>query len=177
MFSVCLCVCVCVCVVCVCVRERERERERESVFLCLCTGRGPAMSWSPAQGVLPIVQDLENWSETESFMEVGQGSNWGCSATGKKKVWNTQQDAHSEESLHDRYLCQWAISLDARYFFLFREVAFPELFGSWCAYSMKSWFQSVTERLKCLTLSQWKGCLWKLQLEMGVNISSHWMFH
>jgi hypothetical protein len=28
------------------------------VFLCLCTGRGPATSWSPVQGVLPTVLDL-----------------------------------------------------------------------------------------------------------------------
>jgi hypothetical protein len=56
----CLCVCVCVCV-CACV------------FLCLYTGRGLTTSWSPAQGVLPNVQDLVNRSETESFMEVGQG--------------------------------------------------------------------------------------------------------
>jgi hypothetical protein len=28
--------------------------------------------------------DLENRSETESFMEVGQGPNWGCSAKEKK---------------------------------------------------------------------------------------------
>jgi hypothetical protein len=38
-------------------------------ILCLCTGRGHATSWSPAQGVLPTVYDLENRSETESFME------------------------------------------------------------------------------------------------------------
>jgi hypothetical protein len=50
------------CLVCVCA------------FFCLCTGRGLAMSWSPAQGVLPTVYDSErNRSETESFMEVGQG--------------------------------------------------------------------------------------------------------
>jgi hypothetical protein len=53
------------------------------VFLCLRTGRGRATSWSPAQGVLPTVQDIENRSETESFMEVGQGPNWGCSAKEK----------------------------------------------------------------------------------------------
>jgi hypothetical protein len=54
-------------------------------FLCLFTGRGLATSWSPAQGVLPTVQDLENRSETESFMEVGQGPNWSCSAKKKTK--------------------------------------------------------------------------------------------
>jgi hypothetical protein len=56
------------------------------VFLCLWTGRGLATSWSPVQGVLPIVRDLVNWSETESFMEVGQGPSWGCSAKGKKNT-------------------------------------------------------------------------------------------
>jgi hypothetical protein len=54
------------------------------VFLSLCTGRGLAMNSSPAQGVLPTVQDLENRSKMESFMEVGQGPNWGCSAKEKK---------------------------------------------------------------------------------------------
>jgi hypothetical protein len=54
------------------------------VFLCLCTSRGLATSRSPAQGVLPTVYDLENRIETESFMEVGQGPNWGCSAKEKK---------------------------------------------------------------------------------------------
>jgi hypothetical protein len=53
------------------------------VFLCLWTGRGLATSWSPVQGVLPNVQDLVNWSEMESFMEVSQGPNVGCSAKGK----------------------------------------------------------------------------------------------
>jgi hypothetical protein len=56
------------------------------VFLCLWTGRGLATSWSPVQGVLPNVQELVNWSETESFMEVGQGPNVGCSAKGKNKI-------------------------------------------------------------------------------------------
>jgi hypothetical protein len=37
------------------------------------------------QGVLPTVQDLENRSETESFIEVGQGPNLGCSAKEKKR--------------------------------------------------------------------------------------------
>jgi hypothetical protein len=65
----CLCVCVCVFV---------------CVFLCLCTDRDLAKSWSPGRGVLPNVEDLVNRSETESFMEVGQGPNWGCSTKGKK---------------------------------------------------------------------------------------------
>jgi hypothetical protein len=33
-------------------------------------------------------KDLENRSESESFMEVGQGQNWGCSAKGKKTTTN-----------------------------------------------------------------------------------------
>jgi hypothetical protein len=53
-------------------------------FLCLCTGRGLATSWSLVQGVLPTVWDLVKWSEKESFMEVGQGQNWGWSAREKK---------------------------------------------------------------------------------------------
>jgi hypothetical protein len=57
------------------------------VFLCLCTGRCLATSRSPAQEVLPTVKDLENRSETESFMEVGQSPNWGCSAKEKKIIW------------------------------------------------------------------------------------------
>jgi hypothetical protein len=52
-------------------------------FLCLCTDRGLATSWSPAEGVLPTVEDLEKRSESESFMEVGQGPNWGCNAKEK----------------------------------------------------------------------------------------------
>jgi hypothetical protein len=53
-------------------------------FFCLCTDSGLAASWSPAQGVLPNVSDLVNRSETESFVEVGQGPNEGCSAEGEK---------------------------------------------------------------------------------------------
>jgi hypothetical protein len=56
------------------------------VFLCLWTGRGLATSWSPVQGVLPNIRDLVNWSETESFMEVDQGPNVGCSAKGRKGI-------------------------------------------------------------------------------------------
>jgi hypothetical protein len=75
MFGVCVCMC---------------------VFLCSCTGRGFATSSSPAQGVLPNVYDLVNGSETESFMEVGQGPNWGCSAKWKEKVAQVVHDVHSE---------------------------------------------------------------------------------
>jgi hypothetical protein len=59
------------------------------------------MSWSPVQGVLPNVQDLVNWSETESFMEVGQGPNVGCSTKGKKM---TLQD-NILEIPHKQLLC------------------------------------------------------------------------
>jgi hypothetical protein len=48
------------------------------------------MSWTPAQEVLPSVQDLENSSETESFMEEGQSPNYGCSAKEKKSIYSAQ---------------------------------------------------------------------------------------
>jgi hypothetical protein len=38
-----------------------------------------------AQGVLLNVYDLVNRSKMESFVEAGQGPNWGCIAKEKKK--------------------------------------------------------------------------------------------
>jgi hypothetical protein len=53
----------------------------ESVIML---GRDLATSWSPVQGVLPNVQDLVNWSETESFMEVGKAQMWAVAPKEKK---------------------------------------------------------------------------------------------
>jgi hypothetical protein len=63
MFSVCVCAFFCVCV------QVEALRR---------TDHPPKQSYK-------TVKDLEkNRSKTESFMEVGQGPNWGCSANGGK---------------------------------------------------------------------------------------------
>jgi hypothetical protein len=60
-----LCLCVCV-FYCVCVQiEALRQADHP-----------PKESY----------RDLIHRTETESFMEVGQGPNWGCSAEGKKKI-------------------------------------------------------------------------------------------
>jgi hypothetical protein len=64
--------------------HKKPQTIKELRALIIQAGRGLATSWSPAQGVLPNVQDLENWSETESFTEEGQGPNWGCSAIRRK---------------------------------------------------------------------------------------------
>jgi hypothetical protein len=52
------------------------------VFLCFVQVEALRRADHP-QGFLLSVYDLENRSETESFMEVGQGPNWGCSAKAK----------------------------------------------------------------------------------------------
>jgi hypothetical protein len=88
-----------------------------SVFLCLYTGRGLATSWSPAQGFIPAVFNLGNWSETESFMEVGQGPNWGCSAKGKKSyafgfllliLYTSSLRAHTQAREASALLVKWS---------------------------------------------------------------------
>jgi hypothetical protein len=65
------------------------------VFLCLCTGSGLATSWSPVQGVLPLVLDLV----TEVKRKVSwrrPRPEWGCRATGGKELTTEVQM---------RYLC------------------------------------------------------------------------
>jgi hypothetical protein len=77
MFSVCVCVCVCVCAcVCVCM----------SAFFCVCV-QVEALRRADHQSKESYrnVYNLVNRSETESFMEIGKGPNWGCSAKGEKK--------------------------------------------------------------------------------------------
>jgi hypothetical protein len=61
----CVCVCVCVCFS-VCVQVEALRRA----------------DYPPNESYR--MSDLVNRSETESFREVGQGPNWGCSAKGKE---------------------------------------------------------------------------------------------